>query len=226
MNKEIFKDIPNYEGTYQVSNLGNVKSLGNEKTRKEKILKPRNNGNGYYTIRLCKESKCKNITVHALVAMAFLNHVPDGHKIEVDHKNDITTDNRLENLQLLTGADHRMKTSKNRNPSRQYTGVCWHKVTKKWMAQIQIEGKNKYLGLYETEIEAHLAYQKVLEMYNNGDLSFMKSKKSSQYKGVSWYKNCNKWRARIKIGGKSKHLGFFADEYQAHLVYQKALENL
>ena len=164
MIEEVFKDIPNYEGIYQVSNLGNVKSL---KFGKERILKPSDDGKGYCHLNLCKEGKSKSIKVHVLIAMAFLNHVPDGHKIEVDHKNGIKTDNRLENLQLLSCEEHRIKTTKNRNSSRQYTGVCWHKAIKKWQAQIRIEGKNKYLGLYETEIDAHLAYQKALEnLYN------------------------------------------------------------
>ena len=159
MNKEIFKDIPNYEGIYQVSNLGNVKSL---KFGKERILKPSNNGKGYFQVILWKDGKLKTKKIHVLVAMAFLGHIPNGNKIEVDHKNNIKNDNRLENLQLLSCEEHRIKTTKNKNSSSQYTGVYWSKHAKKWQAQIRIDGKNKYLGLYETEIDAHLAYQKAL----------------------------------------------------------------
>jgi hypothetical protein len=162
-NIEFFKDVPNYEGLYQVSNIGNVKSL---KYGKERILKPGIISSGYYTVALSKEGKPKTIGVHVLVAMAFLGHNPYGHKIEVDHKNDIKTDNRFENLQILSGDRHRRKPKKSMNTSSKYTGVGWDKNAKKWRAMIYIDGKNKYLGLFETEHEAHLAYQKALSDLN------------------------------------------------------------
>lgn len=51
-------------------------------------------------------------------------------------------------------------------------------------------------------------------------------KYSSQYKGVCWNKNSKKWCSSIRINGKPKHLGFFINEYQAHLAYQNALKNI
>lgn len=45
---------------------------------------------------------------------------------------------------------------------------------------------------------------------------------SSKYKGVSWYKRKGKWMSQIRYGGKSVHLGYFEDEYEAHLAYRKA----
>lgn len=83
--EEIFKDIPNYEDMYQVSNLGNVKSLGNNKNRKDKILKISLDGSGYKKVSLCKNSKIKTIRVHQLVSMAFLNHKINGHKLSLIH---------------------------------------------------------------------------------------------------------------------------------------------
>jgi hypothetical protein len=159
MQKEIFKDVPNYEGLYQVSNTVNIKSL---KYDKERILKPGDNGKGYYLVNLSKDGKSKTITVHVLVAMAFLGHVPDGNKIEVDHKNGIKSDNRVENLQLLTIEEHRRKTVKNMKTSSKYAGVYWNKASNKWRAQIYIDGKLKFLGYFTDEYEAHLAYQKAL----------------------------------------------------------------
>jgi hypothetical protein len=229
-NTEIWKDIPEYEGTYQVSDIGNVKSLGREVLRngntmiiKEKILKPSPNNQGYLLVGLCSNSLKKNMKVHVLVAMAFLNHKPDGtHKIVVDHINNNKLDNRLVNLQLI---NHRENTSKDRkNGTSKYTGVCWQKLNNKWQAEITINGKKKYLGLFTDEYEAHLLYQKALKMYHEGDLSFMRPKEfSSKYKGVFWHKSLNKWVAQINVDGKRKYLGSFTDEYEAHLAYQKAL---
>lgn len=162
--QEIFKDITGYEGLYQVSNLGNVKSLGNNRLRKEKILKPCNGGVGYYFVNLWKDGEKKNITVHQLVAIAFLNHKPDGHKIIVDHIDNNPLNNKLENLQLISVREN---TSKDRiNGSSKYIGVYWNKKANKWQAQIGINSKRKYLGLFSNEIEAHESYQNRLKQLN------------------------------------------------------------
>ena len=113
MKKEIWKDVPNYEGVYQVSNLGNIKSLNYNHTKKEKLLKQALMPNGYYFVCLFFEVKRKNFFIHQLVAMAFLNHIPCGHRFEVDHINNIKSDNRVVNLQILTHKDNSLK-----NPNR------------------------------------------------------------------------------------------------------------
>ena len=169
-NTEVWKDIPNYEGLYQVSNLGNVKSLPREMLKgknkfisKEKFLKPSINGHGYYNISLYKEGEEKKIAVHILVAMVFLNHIPDGtNRIVPDHKNDNPSDNRAENLQLLTNRQNTAKGYLRKKTSSKYTGVSWCKGNNKWRATIYIGNKIKHLGYFTDEYEAHLAYQRAL----------------------------------------------------------------
>ena len=156
MKTEIWKDIKDYEGLYKVSNLGRVKSL---KFGKERILSAATNATGYSLVALCN-GKTKAITVHQLVAMAFLNHKPCGHKIVVDHINTIKTDNRLENLQVIT---HRQNCTKDKKGTSKYTGVHWCKPRNKWRAEIRINGKTKYLGSFKSELEASEAYQLKLE---------------------------------------------------------------
>lgn len=166
--QEIFKDIPNYEGLYQVSNLGRVKSLqrnvnhfkGGLKVVKEKILKEDLSKVGYSCFRLSKNNKVKKFTVHQLMAITFLNHIPCGYDLVVDHINNIKTDNRLENLQIIT---QRQNSSKDKNGTSKYTGVYWFKESKKWRCQIRIKGKLKDLGLFTDEYKAHLAYQEELK---------------------------------------------------------------
>lgn len=158
---EIWKDIVGYEGHYQVSGFGNVKSL---KYSKEKLLKPRYDGKGYFHVNLCKCGKHKNRKIHQLVAEAFLGHTPDGYNgLIIDHKNNIKSDNRVENLQITTA---RHNTSKDRKGSSKYTGVSWYKRSSKWTAQIQINGKLKYLGAFTNEIEASNAYQQSIKKLN------------------------------------------------------------
>lgn len=97
---EEWRDIPDYEGIYQASNLGRVKSLERSYRRKEKILKPKLTRDGYYLVGLFKNSNEKFYQVHRLVYEAFNGQIPEG--LQVNHINEIKTDNRLSNLNLMT----------------------------------------------------------------------------------------------------------------------------
>lgn len=169
---EIWKDVPGYEGLYQVSDLGRVKRLartslisrGRLPTKKEKILKYMLDVNGYSVCSLYLDGKGKQFKISVLVAMAFLGHKPDGTtKIVCDHINNVKTDNRLYNLQLISQRENSSKDAKNNNSTSKYTGVSWDKKNKKWVAIIQIEGKNRYLGHFLCEIQASEMYQKALK---------------------------------------------------------------
>jgi hypothetical protein len=220
---EIFKDIHGYEGMYQVSDLGRVKSF---KLNKERILKPGISRNGYLHVVLCNEGKQKNVKIHKLVAMAFLNHKPDGtNKIVVDHLNNIRTDNRLENLQLISNRENCSKDRK--GFTSKYTGVSWSKASNKWLSIIEINGKIKHLGVFNSEEEAGQYYQDALKSIEEGtEIKVKKPKTSSKYKGVNWNKNNNKWKSQIRINGKKKYLGYFKCELAAAAAYQKKLAEI
>lgn len=101
--KEEWKDIPNYEGLYRASNLGRIKSLeridARGRKRKQKILKPQMLNNGYYIVCLHKNSIRKFYLVHRLVYEAFNDPIPEN--MQVNHINEVKTDNRLSNLNLM-----------------------------------------------------------------------------------------------------------------------------
>jgi hypothetical protein len=226
--EEIWKDIPDYEGLYQVSNYGNVKSLSREigsakriYISKEKKLKGRKKTNGYLNVVLYKNTFKMEKSIHQLVAIVFLKHIPSGNILVVDHKDNNKLNNRLDNLQIVSTRENNSKDKK--NGSSKYVGVYLHK--KKYISQIHIDGKTIYLGYFVSELEAGIAYKKALIMFNNGDLPFIKTKKkSSQYKGV--YKIGIKWKAQITINKKSKHLGVFDTELEAHNEYKKFKQQL
>lgn len=93
---EKWKEIEGYTD-YMVSNLGNVKSLGNDKTRKEKILTKQKTTKGYLMVSLSKNGKQKIFKIHRLVAQAFIpnpNNLP-----QVNHKDENKTNNCVENLE-------------------------------------------------------------------------------------------------------------------------------
>ena len=155
---EEFKDVIGYEGLYQISNLGNVKSL---KCNKEKILKLCITDDGYNKVNLYNNKLPKTFRVHQLVAMAFLGHTPDGMELVVDHINDNKLDNRVENLQIVTQRENAFKTQG--NYSSKYKGVNFDKELNKFRAQIYIDGKLRHLGFYKCELQAALAYQNKLK---------------------------------------------------------------
>lgn len=117
---ELWKDIAGYEGYYQVSNLGRVRSLDRTIERKGpkkingKIITPTDNGNGYLIVGLRKEGVRKNHYVHRLVAAHFLSEW-NNEKV-VDHIDYCRQNNSVENLRVVTqlenighSADHMKK---------------------------------------------------------------------------------------------------------------------
>jgi hypothetical protein len=98
--QEIWKDIAGYEGLYQVSNCGRVKSLNYNHTKTDKVLCEKHHKSNYVTVVLCKNGVNKNKSIHILVASAFIAN-PNNYPC-VNHKNGIKTDNRLENLEWTT----------------------------------------------------------------------------------------------------------------------------
>ena len=106
--KEIWKDIKNFEGLYQISNLGNVKSLERKiKSRKcEEIIKvPSLAGKGYYRLPLCKNGKIKYYYIHRLVAETFINNTDN--KPTVDHIDRNKLNNCVSNLRWATYKEQR-----------------------------------------------------------------------------------------------------------------------
>ncbi len=171
MENEIWKDIPGYEGKYQVSNLGRVKGVdryedwrGTIRKRKGKIKSQNVDKNGYYRVNISKEGKRETIAVHILVSMAFLGHKPDGYNKIIDHKEEGDKSYNIpENLQIITQRENCSKKFDKSKTTSRYTGVYWRKDIKKWKSQIQINGKRKHLGYFNTQEEASKAYQQKLK---------------------------------------------------------------
>lgn len=120
---EVWKPIKGYEGLYEVSNYGNVKSLFNS----EKILHPTDNGSGYLTINLRKDGKRKSFYIHRLVASAFVGN-PNNVNV-VNHLDFNKFNNRASNLEWVTQKEnvrysrHRMRHPKsitNSNTGERY----------------------------------------------------------------------------------------------------------
>lgn len=95
--KKIWKDIPSYENLYQVSNLGNIKSLINNRGNyREMILTPSVRPDGYLTLTLSKNNKKKRYLVHRLILETFIGPCPVG--MQCRHLDGDSSNNKLENL--------------------------------------------------------------------------------------------------------------------------------
>lgn len=165
MRKEIWKNIEGYEGLYQVSNSGRVRSLdryiehkqSGTTFRRGRVLKQSKSNNEYARVTLSKDGVLKYYTVHKLVAMIFLNHRPCGHKLVINHINFNKQDNRIENLEIITQREN--SNQKHLNSNSKHTGVCLVKKRNKWTSNIWIGSKQVYLGIYKNEHIAHIRYE-------------------------------------------------------------------
>lgn len=158
-NCEIWIDIPNTSGNYQVSNYGKVKSKARTKsngkgvvTISERHLIPRDNGFGYLSVMLYKDGKAKQHKVHRLVLLAFVGD----NDLQCDHINGNRQDNRLVNLRYCTPRQNKVYSIDKNKTSSRYIGVTKRK--NKWIASCTINGNQKYLGVYNCEFAAYHAY--------------------------------------------------------------------
>jgi hypothetical protein len=137
MDKEIWKDIPGYEGLYQISNTGKIKSLEFYKKNefkkyktKERILSQHINDKGYYCVDLYKDGKRKKFKSHRLVLLSFLGE----SSLIINHINGIKTDNRVENLEYCTYS-HNLKHAYDTNLRNKY-----HRNNNKAVDQYDLNG--------------------------------------------------------------------------------------
>ncbi len=144
---KVIEEFPNY----MVSNKGEVM---NGITKR--ILKPGIEGGGYHKVSLCKDRVKKTCKVHTLVATAHLEN-PNGHPC-VDHIDRTKTNNDVSNLRWCSQSQNLMNMTKRSNTTSTYKGVHWYKNNQKWHSRITIDGKQKHIGYFTSEVQAASAY--------------------------------------------------------------------
>lgn len=147
--KEIWKDIPNYQGLYQVSNLGNVRSLDRKKLQwnrfeiveviyKGKVLKPQITNRGYLKVCLSKNGKSKHFNIHKLVAMSFFENYDSN--LTIDHIDCNKMNNNINNLRQITIKENIQLSYKNN----------LHKLRKVYKCDLN----NNIIEVYESVADA------------------------------------------------------------------------
>lgn len=172
--KEIWKDIKGYEGLYQVSNKGNVKSLNYNRTGEEKILRPGVGSQGYLQVNLYKNGKCKMLNVHRLVLMTF-NPINNMDSLQVNHKDENKQNNCLSNLEWC-----------NRKYNNNYGTRNQRSAQSKSIPVVQLDpNTNKVINVYGSAMKAKR------QGFDNGNISRCCKNKFSRpgnniYKGYKW----------------------------------------
>jgi hypothetical protein len=171
--EEIWKPIEGYEGLYEVSNLGRVRSLefrnNHSVSKRTKFISATDNGHGYLIVGLRKEAKRKNYYVHRLVAKAFIPN-PDNLPV-IDHIDHDRSNNVATNLQWITQGDnvrrsrHLMRKPKNfkTNTGENYIS----KQSKDGLFRVTLRqwetGCRKQIGVFDTLEEAKEARDEALK---------------------------------------------------------------
>lgn len=199
---EEWKPIQGYEGMYEVSSFGRVKSLDREinefsgkvRFQKGRILTLGLNTRRYLFTALSKNGKIKSFTVHKLVAIAFLNHTPCGMKIVIDHLNSIKIDNFYKNLKETSQRDNTSRYKKSN--INNLLGVSMRNG--KYSSAISFNGKTINLGVFDTAEEASEYYQNALKsIKNKKNIDVKRAVYTSKQNGVSFNKVNNKWLVQI-----------------------------
>ncbi len=186
--EEIWKDIKDFEGLYQISNLGRVKSLERiDKSNhlvKEKILKIFKTRNGYLKVVLCKNGKQKNYDIHRLVAQAFITN-PDNLP-QVNHKDENKENNCVWNLEFCSCSYNTNYGTRNQKVSEKMTNG---KLSKK-VLQYDLEGNfiREFPSLMEVKRQFGYELNNISKCCRGGYFDKRRNKwvNVSQSQGFKW----------------------------------------
>lgn len=146
--------LKGYEGEYEISKEGLIKSL---KKGKEKVLACTTTKHGYKAIELRKDGIYKKKLVHRLVLSTF--KPTENESLQCNHINSVRDDNRIENLEWVTRRENIAHATNRRDTYSKLTGVSYSNDSKRWHSSVTINSKVIRFGVFVTEHEAALAYK-------------------------------------------------------------------
>lgn len=176
---DLWKDIPNFEGLYQANTNGEIRSFYTNIILKQEISK-----NGYCKVMLCKNKQRKLLSVHRIIARTFLKNYDE--KLQVNHINGIKTDNRVENLEMVTAKENMIHSFKNKL-QKPKTGEE-HPLYKKYGKEnktskkvVQYDMNNNFIKIWDSIMDV----ERVLGI-NNSNISSCCNGNKKSAGGFKW----------------------------------------
>ena len=183
LSHEQWRDIFGYDGMYQVSDLGRVRSRYSGEWR---VMRPAKNHNGYLFVNLKRDGKQKNFYIHRLVASAFIEN-DNIFNTEINHINEVKSDNRVSNLEYC-----------DRSYNLSYNGLRYRRPHPKYR-------RNAIKDLYDP----NLSYRQNIELLNENCISCSKSTLQKLRKELGLprdYRPINKTKKSQPVRDKIRHL--------------------
>lgn len=157
MEKEIWKDVIGFEGLYQVSNIGRVKSL---RFNKEKILKQQLSTSGYFAIGLHKDKKAYTFMVHQIMYEAFYG-IRSCRKYVIDHIDNNKQNNLLFNLQYVS---NRFNSTKDKKSKTGHSNIYYNSGA--YLVRMRVNDVKKTIGTFYTIEDAIINRDRYIEKLN------------------------------------------------------------
>lgn len=176
---------------------------------------------GYVTIHVAG----RRYQAHRLI---WLTHYGKEPKYQIDHVDQVKSNNALCNLREASNADNQKNTSLRKNSSSGTTGVTWYRSTRKWLAKISSNGKRIHLGYFSNKKDAEAARLAAEDRLGFSRLHgqprpAQRKPSGSERSGVHFHVRVNRWYARIYVDGRRLYLGCFVTKEEA-IAARKAAE--
>jgi len=159
---EIWKEIPGYEGLYEASSFGNIKSISRNVLVSQSVSKK-----GYYRVNLNNNGIWKVISTHQLICSAFLGHERCGMKLIVNHIDGCRKNNKVENLEIVSSRYNTILGKSTRYNISGCLGVSWNTRNNKWFSRISYNKKIYHLGYFNDPKCANIEYKMAYKAIEN-----------------------------------------------------------
>lgn len=155
--EEIWKDIPDTNGLYQVSSIGRIRSYNHKEGRQPnpKIMKTSCDTKGYPLYKICQNGKGMTKKIHRLVAKVFIDDTKP--HLMVNHKDGNKKNNKVDNLEWVSSRENKTHGMRMKQKSSTYPGVSFDKSRSKWNASLFFNSKHMYVGRFNAELDAYIA---------------------------------------------------------------------
>ena len=229
--RERWLPVVGYEGLYEVSDHGRVRSLDRTVSspsrssyeKRGRILRPQTTHDGYYAVHLCQNGKERRHRINILVLEAFVAPKPFS-SAEGNHKDGVKTNNTPANLEWCTPRENRLHALKTGLADMSHL-VRFRKAGYQTLHSLLMKPPNGFVVDHINGDTLDNRRNNLRVCTNKQNVRNMrKHRGTSKYKGVRWAAHAKQWAAVISPNGKTYHLGYSKDERDCAVMYDIAAQ--